>query len=160
MPFVQVPAGRGRAYDTNYVGFSAVTDKSHGGTALCIYLGGTVVAEIGWGERHQRVNVLEGIDVDANTFMLEGTKGHSGYALTSNEGTTSRSIRVSMSKLQHYVVMGPHRFTPTEFSIDKQYGVLVQLPAWLRYKHQQAPVENPFPMVTNPVVQSALRKVK
>lgn len=139
MPFVPVvPAqGRGRAVGQRFVGMSVNVDKSNSNCSLAIHFSRAVCEEAGWGANPTRLSVAEGIGTDSGTFMA--TASNKGYVLSVAPTTTSRAVRITLSRLQHYSADNERsqKMTLCEFSIDKRQGILIQTPDWLEY-HEPA----------------------
>jgi hypothetical protein len=143
MPFMRIIPATHRNDSNDYVALSAFLEKrgKELTVTLAFYIGPDVFAATGFDPK-QKVSVLEGIDSDANTLLIEGNG--EGYKFYSGKATRSYSLRVVADRLKNYIVdEPPHRYTTVSYTVDKQTGILLQTPPWLRYRHASI-VLNPF----------------
>ena len=140
MPFIIIEPtmGRQRGDTAPYVGMSTTRNNAKSELGVVITLSSHVCEEMGWDRNKMKITVGEGVGADANSFMLSDAKGGNGYILTVYEQISTRSTRITVSRLKHYDVVPheSHRITECVYSVDKQAGILVQVPEWLKYRGQ------------------------
>ena len=138
MPFIRIDPSIGRPGAVDAIGMSALKTTA-GAYVINIYIGPTAWEQSGFSEK-QFVNILEGVDYDAGSLLMEATKSKTGYKIYRSDGTTSRSMRILATRIKFYeIVDGTHKFTTVDYTVNKSTGILIQVPEWLRYKSMQVP---------------------
>jgi hypothetical protein len=131
MPFVRIAPALGRGGAVDHVAVSCLDGK--GSPLLAFYFGPTVLADAGVDSAVDRLDMLEGVDQDANSILFE--RAPKGYRFYSSPEARTKCLRVSVSKLKFYFPYEPPcPYTVLDYSVDKHSGILVQCPPWLRYK--------------------------
>jgi len=109
---------------------SVVVDKKRNYVHLLIHIGANVCKTAGW-EPIERIDVSEGTGMDAGKVML--ARSPTGYKIGSAHDEYARILRLPVGKMQHYhLEAAPQGHTQCEFSIDKDAGILIEVPEWLR----------------------------